>query len=33
MHQKNLNNSFVAAVDQVYRTPIGAIAEAALLAQ
>jgi hypothetical protein len=30
MHQRNLNNAFAAAVDWEYRTPIGAIAEAAL---
>jgi signal transduction histidine kinase len=33
MYQRNLNNAFVAAADREYRTPIGAIAEAALLAQ
>jgi hypothetical protein len=33
MYQRNLNNTFAAAADQEYRTPIGAIAEAALLAQ
>jgi signal transduction histidine kinase len=33
LYQRNLNNAFAAAADQEYRTPIGAIAEAALLAQ
>jgi hypothetical protein len=33
LYQRNLNNAFAAAEDQEYRTPIGAIAEAALLAQ
>jgi signal transduction histidine kinase len=33
IYQWNLNNAFVAAADREYRTPIGAIAEAALLAQ
>jgi hypothetical protein len=33
MHQRNLNNAFAAAADQEYRTPIGGIVEAALLAQ
>ncbi|RLM91751.1 hypothetical protein C2845_PM08G12140 [Panicum miliaceum] len=33
MYQRNLNNAFAAAVDREYRTPIGAIAEATLLAQ
>jgi signal transduction histidine kinase len=33
MHQRNLNNAFAAAADREYRTPIGTIAEAALLAQ
>jgi hypothetical protein len=33
MHQRNLNNAFAAAADQEYHTPIGAIVEAALLAQ
>ncbi|RLM80131.1 retrotransposon protein, putative, Ty3-gypsy subclass [Panicum miliaceum] len=33
MYQRNLNNAFAVAVDREYRTPIGAIAEAALLAQ
>jgi hypothetical protein len=33
MYQRNLNNAFAAAVDWEYCTPIGAIAEAALLAQ
>jgi hypothetical protein len=33
MYQRNLNNTFAAAVDQEYRTPIGTIVEAALLAQ
>jgi hypothetical protein len=33
MHQRNLNNAFAVAVDWEYRTPIGAIVEAALLDQ
>jgi hypothetical protein len=33
MHQRNLNNAFVAVADWEYRTPISAIAEAVLLAQ
>jgi hypothetical protein len=33
MYQRNLNKAFAAAEDQEYCTPIGAIAEAALLAQ
>jgi hypothetical protein len=33
IYQRNLNNAFAAAADWEYRTPIGAIAEAALLAQ
>jgi hypothetical protein len=33
MYQRNLNNTFAVAADREYRTPIGAIAEAALLAQ
>jgi hypothetical protein len=33
MHQRNLNNAFVVAVDREYCTPIGTIADAALLAQ
>jgi hypothetical protein len=33
MYQRNLNNAFAAAADREYRTLIGAIAEAALLAQ
>jgi hypothetical protein len=33
MYQRNLNNTFAAAADWEYRTPISAIAEAALLAQ
>jgi hypothetical protein len=33
MHQRNLNNAFADTTDQEYRTPIGAIAEAVLLAQ
>jgi hypothetical protein len=33
MYQKNLHNTFAAATDREYRTPIGAIVEAALLAQ
>jgi hypothetical protein len=33
MYQRNLNNAFAIVVDREYRTPIGAIAEAALLAQ
>jgi hypothetical protein len=33
LYQRNLNNAFTAAEDRVYRTPIGAIAEVALLAQ
>jgi hypothetical protein len=32
-YQRNLNNTFAAATGREYRTPIGAIAEAALLAQ
>jgi hypothetical protein len=33
MYQRNLNNAFAVAVDEEYRTLIGAIAEAALLVQ
>jgi hypothetical protein len=33
MYQRNLNNAFATAADREYRTPIGAIAEATLLAQ
>jgi hypothetical protein len=33
LYQRNLNNAFPVAEDREYRTPIGAIAEAALLAQ
>jgi hypothetical protein len=33
MYQRNLNNAFAAVTNQEYRTPIGAIVEAALLAQ
>jgi hypothetical protein len=33
MYQRDLNNTFAAVADREYRTPIGAIAEAALLAQ
>jgi hypothetical protein len=33
LYRRNLNNSFTAAEDQEYRTPISAIAEAALLVQ
>jgi hypothetical protein len=33
VYQRNLNNTFAAAADREYRTPVGAIAEAALLAQ
>jgi hypothetical protein len=33
LYRRNLNNAFAAAEDQEYRTPIGAIAEAALLVQ
>jgi hypothetical protein len=33
MYQRNLNNTFAAAVDQEYRRLIGAIAEVVLLAQ
>jgi hypothetical protein len=33
MYQRNLNNAFAAAADREYRTPIGAVAELALLAQ
>jgi hypothetical protein len=33
MYQRNLNNAFAAATDREYRTPIDAIAEAALLWQ
>jgi hypothetical protein len=33
MYQRNLNNAFAAATDREYRTLIGAIAEAGLLAQ
>jgi hypothetical protein len=33
MYKRNLNNAFAATADREYHTPIGAIAEAALLAQ
>jgi hypothetical protein len=33
LYRRNLNNAFVAAEDQEYDTPIGAIAKAALLVQ
>jgi hypothetical protein len=33
LYQRNLNNTFAAAEDQEYRTPIGTIAEAAVLVQ
>jgi hypothetical protein len=33
MYQRDLNNAFAAVVDREYRMPIGAITEAALLAQ
>jgi hypothetical protein len=33
IYQRNLNNAFTAAAHREYRTPIGAIAEARLLAQ
>jgi hypothetical protein len=33
MYQRSLNNTFAVAADREYRTPIGAIAEVALLAQ
>jgi hypothetical protein len=33
LYQRDLNNAFAAAEYREYRTPIGAIAEAALLAQ
>jgi hypothetical protein len=33
LYQRNINNAFIAARDREYRTPIGAIAEAMLLAQ
>jgi hypothetical protein len=33
MYQRNLNNTFAVAADGEHRTPIGAIVEAALLAQ
>jgi murein L,D-transpeptidase YcbB/YkuD len=33
LYQRNLNNAVTAAEDREYRTPIGAIAEATLLAQ
>ncbi|RLM54356.1 hypothetical protein C2845_PM10G12240 [Panicum miliaceum] len=33
MYERNLNNAFAAAADREYHTPIGAISEAALLAQ
>jgi hypothetical protein len=33
IYQRNLNNTFAAAAEQEYHTPIGAIAEAALLGQ
>jgi signal transduction histidine kinase len=33
MYQRNLNNAFAATADREYRTPIGTIVEAALLAQ
>jgi hypothetical protein len=33
LYQKNLNNTFASAEDWEYRTPIGVIAEAVLLAQ
>jgi hypothetical protein len=33
MYQRILNNAFAAAADREFRTPIGTIAEAALLAQ
>jgi hypothetical protein len=33
IYQRNLTNAFAAATDWEYRTPISAIAEAALLAQ
>jgi hypothetical protein len=33
LYQRNLNNAFAAAEDWEYRTPIGAIVEAVLLAQ
>jgi signal transduction histidine kinase len=33
MYLRNLKNAFAAAADREYRTPIGAIAEAALLVQ
>jgi hypothetical protein len=33
MYQRDLNNTFAAGADREYHTPIGTIAEAALLAQ
>jgi hypothetical protein len=33
LYLRNLNNAFAAAEDREYRTPIGTIVEAALLAQ